>query len=78
MSRRKLYYYEFNVKVSLYCSFTFSLISDVEVTCEIAEKYFLDFMNNYVHSNVSIEKSWRSTRKSALENSLIINASDGF
>lgn len=78
MKRRNLFYYEFDVQVGSYSSFTCSLISEKGVCVEAAEMYFLDYINNYIHGDVSINRSWRSTRRSALMNILIINVAGSF
>jgi hypothetical protein len=70
--KAKCYYYESSVIINS-SQFLWSLVSDIDISLETAERWLLDAIYERTGVRATVDLIWVSTRKSCLENFMIVN-----
>lgn len=70
--KAKRYYFECSVVVKG-DYYLWSLVSDIDISCEMAERWLIDTIYERTGFHVVVDRVWVSNRKSCLENLMIVN-----
>ena len=70
--KAKRYYFEFSVKINS-TQFLWSLVSDIDISLETAERWLIDAILERTGVHATVDRIWVSTRNSCLENLMIIS-----
>lgn len=70
--KAKCYYYESSVIINS-SHFLWSLVSDIDISLETAERWLLDAIYERTGVRATVDLIWVSTRESCLENIMIVN-----
>lgn len=74
--KTKRYYFECSVIIKD-TQYLWALVSDIDISCEIAGQWLEDAIRERTGADVKVDRVWISTRKSCLEDFMIVNYVDG-